>query len=426
MEQIKAYLEMKITTQSMSKKERSYYASSGAESIMGSDDDYLLIGSGNILYALNDIYAALALLASRSSPREHNASSLAKLCSSLGLTSRTIDTAFDLNAGSESLSSMEKSIQEDRGSRNSHKGSFYSCLLHITRALWALANGRLPEAFTNLDQALSYLSADSNEDDIASRQIVVLLSAWVALMGGKREKARVLCIFVLDYARSHKQSLLLKWSLELLMMLQILSAVMGTDVNLFLRNSIEIALIEVKNATARDRPSAASSALLAFSYAYERNDTLALPLARFAIDRLAQRSPITPVSGMFVFLAGYAAALLMDHQWQRLLLAHSEEQCYEEIHKSPRIMVRSDEVVREALTVIASIALNHQPILSVLHEALRQKHANALVDLRSTGGLHPVPRLFPNSVLQKYDKFIFGTSFLTESIVTSDQSASFG
>jgi hypothetical protein len=114
----------------------------------------------------------------------------------------------------------------------------------------------------------------------------------------------------------------------------------------------------------------------------------------------------------------------MDHQWQRLLLMYSEEQCYEEIHKSPRIMIRSDEVVREALAALASIALNYQPILSVLHEALRHKHSNALMDLRSTGGLHPVPRLFSNSVLKKYDKFVFGTSFLTES-VTSDPSVSF-
>lgn len=422
---IKAFLERKITSEGINKREGAYSPSphiSKGDSFMGGDEDYLLIGSSNILYALNDIYSVLAVLASRSSPKEHKSSTFSKLLPSMLIGNNTLDSVHELSSASDSIS--ERSFHDENGSRNSSRGSFHSCLVHITRALRSLAVGRLPESFISLDRALSFLSADTSEDDIASRQLVVLLSAWVALMGGKKEKARVLCMFVLDYARTHKQSLLLKWSLELLMMLQVLAAVRGTDVNLFLRNNIEMAMIEIKNANMRDRPSAASSALLAFSYAYERNDTLALPLARFAIDRLSQRSPITPVSGMFIFLAGYAAALLMDHQWQRLMLVYDEEQCYEEIHKSPRIMIRCDEVVREALNALASIAQNYQPILSVLHEALRHKHANALSDLRSTGGIYPIPRLFSDRFLENFDKFVFGISFLVDS-QASDPSSSY-
>lgn len=251
-----------------------------------------------------------------------------------------------------------------------------------------------------------------------------LLSAWCAFLSGKFKRAHALVDYLQEFSLACKQSTLYKWSSQLRMLSILFSGHEDKDA---LVAALEACVVDIKNRTQEDGISACASAVLALALVsvenIDKSRRRALALARYAADKLAARSSFTIIGGIYLFLAGYAAALLMKHD-NIALSCLSKNRAKSHRGQSPRIFQNSQLVVEKALSGLSNMSgPNNQPCLKLLHEALALKlycvsrtpgasklnFSSLPTDLPLTSSL----RISTDTDLSyEFDEFKFGIAFL--------------
>lgn len=277
---------------------------------------------------------------------------------------------------------------------------------HISSGLAETGSGHFAVAYATFGWGIHLLNIDTDDFGATCRQMIILQNAWVALLSGNVERSKVICSSVLEYTRAYKQVLLCKWALELDMLHQIL----GADFSVYsITSAIEHCAYEIKKRTRTDKMSPCSSAILALSYVMDRDAKRALPLVKYAVAKLCNRPAVTIVPGIFLFIAGYAAALLMQHDnaYRRNLPSNIS---LEHRNLSPRVFNVCKDVVAQALSGLSSMAAIAQPCLTLLHDALEFKYITVVFEGASI--VQHSKNFFLDTSLTKYNEFIFGKAFV--------------
>jgi hypothetical protein len=245
-----------------------------------------------------------------------------------------------------------------------------------------------------------------------------LLTAWSCFVCGKVVRAGALVNYLLEYALACNQLVLYRWASELGLLTMIMCGEWEAEA---LIRVLDTQILAMKNVTCRDKMSPCSCAALALALALdckEKSWEQALPLARFAAQKLARKPGSTLVSGIFLFLAGYTAALLMQNDNVKMnCLQDSAKSKYRD--KSPRMFSNCQLVVDTALQALSNIAtVNHQPCIMLLCDALSLKSIGVTkkIDPRSeefdptlTASLKVNE---PSGLVYMFPEFTFGLAFL--------------
>jgi hypothetical protein len=276
------------------------------------------------------------------------------------------------------------------------------CLLD--KALECVALARFSDAFLCLRRGGLLLGSLGEEGGGTFRQFLYLFQAWCCFSCGRSSKCKVLLEVIMKFASLFEQSTLYKWAVELKALRFILTSTRSS-----IRTGVEEYMKLIKSATKNDRLSACSSSLYAFTLGLEGDVAECLTYAKYAIARLSQRNSVTPIGAIYLFCAGYAAALALDSNSQN------------KTNSSDYAVARRSDVAVELISItlkkLQNIYKTSQPCLVSLYRALKIKYTVS-VSL-SNGVLHRVPvgKLLSTQKTNPYCDFVFGEAFLRLEIV---------
>lgn len=255
-----------------------------------------------------------------------------------------------------------------------------------------------------------------------------LLSAWCAFLSGETRRSSALAEYLQEFSLAYNQTVLYRWSSQLRMLHIIFGEYEDCE---SLTDALTNSAAHIRNVTADDSTSACTSACIAFATIVQCDGSCkcscskkALPLARYAIEKLSSRSAVTLVSGVYLFIAGYAAALIMQHDNVTLnCLSGSAAKKHRDI--SPRLFKNCQPLVEKALEALERISSpNIQPCLILLYDALALKFFCACRTLGETkldckSDIVSRVRLvssmksnLPQKIGYRYEEFNFGLAFL--------------
>ena len=277
---------------------------------------------------------------------------------------------------------------------------FYKIITDFDDALKYMAHGHFDHSFSTMSRVLAgCISFDSNGISSGSsfRQLALLQCAWVMFLSGSSKRAQIILSSVIDLSRQNKQSEILSWGLEFAMFLKLFCSKFIRCATI---HELEEIAAEIKQLTCLDRPTASVAALLSIAYFLEGNNELAIQLSHYAVGKLSQKASVTPIIGIYVFVAGYAAANIIEHLGKEEL---------DRKNSSPRHYFRAISVVQSAVDALSRFC-NAQPCLQLLFDGLNCKLFSFTGKTTSSKVVAKLIENIRKSHL--YEGFIFGRAIL--------------
>jgi hypothetical protein len=313
---------------------------------------------------------------------------------------------------------------------------FDQAVILVDKALLDASKAEFKTGMLCLRRASVLLGCLGDEVGGASRQFVHLYQAWCYFVCGNVSKSNVLLEVISKFVSVFEQSTLYKWAIELKALKMVVN---GTGYASSM--TISDLITNLREILKTDKPSACSSAIMAMSYAIGGQPLLAVTHARYAILKLSQRDAVTFVAPLFIFIAGYAAAIAMEAYIDIIILSstdalpvyHSEpirnlysdfddnEEKLEESwitearkksYKAMRRVEFADECVSMAQKRLRSVYKTSQPCMVQLYRALKIKHLICNAVLNKTVSKLPYSHLMSDIKTSDYNDFVFGYSFL--------------
>ena len=167
---------------------------------------------------------------------------------------------------------------------------------------------------------------------------------------------------------------------------------------------LEAVSTEIKKILMRNNPTASAAAVLSFAYMIEEKYDRALPLARYAIGGLAKKDPVTPIAGIFTFIAGYSAGVILEK------LGPSYFKQMKDDEPSPRLFARSKEIVMSAVDLLSQHCAVVQPCLTGLRDALYCKYFSCTDQLREIASVSNIISKIKKA--PTFSEFAFALAFI--------------
>jgi hypothetical protein len=264
-----------------------------------------------------------------------------------------------------------------------------SATVNVSQGISFASIGCFTSALFAVGKAANTLNLDADDIGASLRQYVLLNHAWLAYLAGNCEQSRVMCASVIDFTRVSKQVTVCRWALELQMLQVVLSSSSGASVT----SSLDSQLTEIKRMTKSDKYSACTATVLGLALALDK-DKKSLSMCRYAVSKLRCRVAVTLVPGIFLFIGGYAATLLLE--------SHGVDGAKD--GRSLRFIENCKDVVQQSILGLTDME-STQPCLRLLRDALQLKY------LRATSQEISVTYIVSNTSASDYNEFLFGNTF---------------
>ncbi len=277
---------------------------------------------------------------------------------------------------------------------------FSDVLIHLESAIIYMSQGLFSGAFTFLGRSIGPCIQFDEKGDLIKgssfKHYIIYLMSWSFLLAGNTSRACTVLKGVTAMSRMSKQFDLCVRVTELAMLMRVLRCHYG-----FPAMSLELdnMLLKVKIIRRRDENTSCCNAILALAHVLRSNYAIAIPMSRLAVAKLAQKEAVTPISSIFIFIAGYAAAVIVE-RFPRSALDHE---------LSPRFCTRALEVANSAISALKKNSV-YLPFVSVLCKALECKVfslTNRLRDITVVSNFFQSLRAPPF-----FSEFVFGNAFL--------------
>jgi hypothetical protein len=282
-----------------------------------------------------------------------------------------------LNGKSDTFEFSREEFSSDKSMNGRLRGSsvgvnntavFESGFNHLKEAFMSWIAGRFSDTFGSLRRSVHYFSTDTNDcSGSCMRSILLIQSSWVALCAGQLLKAKALSRSVFDFANALSQPDLVKMSLEVkLLLIVLLTDYTEQSPTREIENSASV----VRKFLRKDAIPPGMCAIIALSYALERDVCRALQYAKYAVQKLQSKTAITPTAGILLFIGGYAACMLYE-QDQKYANSLPADVALAYLSSS-QTSSTCESLVDSALHGLA-VMKNMQPCLHVLETALACK-----------------------------------------------------
>lgn len=277
----------------------------------------------------------------------------------------------------------------------------------------------------------------SDEVGGTTQQFVNLYQAWCTFVNGHASKSKIILEVISKVVSVYEQATLYKWAVELRALKLVLGPADTANVS-----AVYEMMKQLREILKSDTPTACSSAIMALYYATNRDPVQAVTHSRFAILKLLQRDAVTFVGPVFLFIAGYAAAIAMELYTSAMMEgvypsptgvntsrslsselngeadapAPEPEEWYIEAKAKSYTATRRYELAEECVSLaqqrLRTVYKTSQPCVVTLYRALKIKHllCNA-VTKRVVTNL-PYSTLMSTAKTDPFQDFVFGHAFL--------------
>lgn len=318
---------------------------------------------------------------------------------------------------------------------------FEQAVFLLDKAMSDASSAKFNTCLLCLRRGAVLLSCLSDEVGGTIRQFVHLFQAWCSFASGHGSRSKVLLEVISKVVSVYEQATLYKWAVEL----RALKLVFGPS-EVTTVSAVHELMKQLREILKSDKPTACSSSILALHYACDKNPCDAVIQARYAILKLIPRDAVTFIAPIFLFVAGFAAAICMelyisvmvggidmtgtpplaDRTSRNLSSELCEDSSQNRVQekeswiaeaqrssqKAKRRLQFAEECVSMAQDRLKSIYKTSQPCIVTLYRALKIKHMLCNAVLNKTINKLPYSSLMSDTKTVAFTEFSFGHAFL--------------
>lgn len=297
-------------------------------------------------------------------------------------------------------------------------------IVNCETANFNASKGKFKECLRYLDNGIRLLTCMSDESGGTMQRYVYLFKNWVSFVCGRNAKFFLRLDEISKFVAVFEQVTLYKWALELRSLHLVLNSLRGKACS-----SISDILRKLREIRKSDNPSASTSAVIALACALDNNPIQAVTYAKYSLQKLVQRDCVTFVRPLFIFIAGYAAAIAMELYAAAMIDTSDHERVpdtqgkhytpldwFLEANRKSSKAARRYELAKECVSMaqqrLRVVYKASQPCVVTLYRALKIKHS--VCDAVRTNKVRKLP--YKNMVCtiktDGFNEFVFGNVFL--------------